>query len=80
MTKNVKYLRVYLQNKSVPMLTIKYFAVHNNSTNWSAALWMMHGGRRDTPGITLWFQLEDTVLLIDTLLLFDPVLLPIYET
>ena len=25
---------------------------------------------------TLWFQLEDTVLLIGTLLLFDPVLFP----
>ena len=29
--------------------------------------------------ITLWFQLEDTVLLIGTLLLFDPVLFPKYE-
>ena len=48
-----KYLWVYLQNKSVPMLTIKYFAVHKNSTNWSVALSMMHGGRRDTPGSTL---------------------------
>ena len=28
---------------------------------------------------TLWFQLEDTVLLIGTLLLFDPILFPIYE-
>ena len=28
---------------------------------------------------TLWFQLEDTVLLIGTLPLFDPVLFPIYE-
>ena len=28
---------------------------------------------------TLWFQLEDTVLLIGTLLLFDPVLFPKYE-
>ena len=28
---------------------------------------------------TLWFQLEDTVLLIGTLLIFDPVLFPIYE-
>ena len=29
--------------------------------------------------ITLWFQLQDTVLLIGTFLLFDPVLFPIYE-
>ena len=28
---------------------------------------------------TLWCQLEDTVLLISTLLLFDPVLFPKYE-
>ena len=28
---------------------------------------------------TLWFQLEDMVLLIGTLLLFDPVLFPKYE-
>ena len=28
---------------------------------------------------TLWCQLEDTVLLIGTLLLFDPVLFPKYE-
>ena len=28
---------------------------------------------------SLWFQLEDTVLLIGTLLLFDPVLFPKYE-
>ena len=28
---------------------------------------------------TLWCQLEDTVLLIDTFLLFDPVLFPKYE-
>ena len=28
---------------------------------------------------TLWFQIEDTVLLIGTLLLFDPVLFPKYE-
>ena len=29
--------------------------------------------------ITLWFQLEDMVLLIGTLVFFDPILLPIYE-
>ena len=29
--------------------------------------------------VTLWCQLEDTVLLIGTLLLFDPVLFPKYE-
>ena len=28
---------------------------------------------------TFWFQLEDMVLLIGTLLLFDPALFPIYE-
>ena len=28
---------------------------------------------------TLWFQLEDTVLSIGTLLLFDPILFPKYE-
>ena len=28
---------------------------------------------------TLWVQLEDTVLLIGTLLLFDPALFPIME-
>ena len=28
---------------------------------------------------TLWFQIEDTVLLIGTLLLFDPVLFSLYE-
>ena len=31
------------------------------------------------PPCTLWCQLEDTVLLIGTLLLFDPVLFPKYE-
>ena len=30
-------------------------------------------------GYTLWFQSEDTVLLIGTFLLFDPVLFPIYK-
>ena len=29
--------------------------------------------------VTLWCQLEDTVLLIGTLLLYDPVLFPKYE-
>ena len=33
----------------------------------------------DSSVFTLWFQLEDTGLLIGTLLLFDPVLFPIYE-
>ena len=28
---------------------------------------------------TLWFQIEDNVLLIGTFLSFDPVLFPIYE-
>ena len=29
--------------------------------------------------LTLWFQLEDTVLLFGTFLLFDPLLFPMYE-
>ena len=31
-----------------------------------------------SPNSYLWFQLEDTILLFGTLLLFDPVLFPIY--
>ena len=50
------------------MTQFHFFSTEASKEQWSKHLWH-----------TLWFQLEDTVLLIGTLLLFDTVLFPKYE-
>ena len=47
----------------------------SHSCPWNIAVYSNSGPK----AYTLWCQLEDSVLLIGTLLLFDPVLFPKYE-
>ena len=48
---------------------------------WMHWKWIWNFFTNDNPNLkpTLWFQLEDTVLLFGTLFLFDPELFPKYE-
>ena len=62
-------LQMLLGSKINSHISLNFCPDHQDR-RWVVKLWMPN---------TLWFQLEDTVLLIGTLLLFDPVLFPKYE-
>ena len=62
-------------------LHMSWFCLIRNfcsTSKHSPPLWLWVGTGR-LKLCTLWFQLEDTGISIGTLLLFDPVLFPIYE-